>query len=162
MLVAAISTMSVTAKAQYMLEKGKAQLNAGVGLSNWGLPVYVGFDYGVHKDVSIGAEASFRSYNYGWKGSNYRVSVFGASANANYHFNSLLKIPKEWDLYAGINVGFYSWNYANDYPGNHNSGLGLGGQIGARYYFNDKIGINLEGGGGNAFNGGKLGITIKL
>jgi len=40
--------------------------------------------------------------------------------------------------------------------------LGIGGQIGGRYYFTEKFGVNLEFGGGNAYSGGKLGISIKL
>jgi hypothetical protein len=39
------------------------------------------------------------------------------------------------------------------------SGLGLGAQIGGRYFFKDNFGLNLEFGGGNALSGGKFGIT---
>jgi len=73
-----------------------------------------------------------------------------------------LNIPSPWDFYAGLNLGFYSWNSPRDYEGSHTSGLGLGGQIGGRYYFSNKVGINLEFGGGNAFSGGKFGLTIKI
>ena len=39
----------------------------------------------------------------------------------------------------------------------------LGFQIGGRYYFTNKVGINLEfGGGHNTLSGGKIGISIKL
>jgi len=40
--------------------------------------------------------------------------------------------------------------------------MGRGAQIGGRYYFTQKVGINLELGGGNAFSGGKIGLTFKL
>jgi hypothetical protein len=40
--------------------------------------------------------------------------------------------------------------------------VGLGAQIGGRYYLSDKVGLNLEFGGGNAFSGGKFGVSIKL
>jgi hypothetical protein len=73
-----------------------------------------------------------------------------------------LNIPSTWDFYAGLNLGFYYWNSRNDYPGNSRSGIGLGAQIGGRYYFTNKIGLNLELGGGNAFSGGKVGISIRL
>ena len=82
--------------------------------------------------------------------------------NGNYHFNTLLDIPTNWDFYAGLNLGFYFWNSDDDYPGTRSSGLALGGQIGGRYYFSKKFGINLEAGGANAFSGGKFGVTIKL
>jgi len=84
------------------------------------------------------------------------------SANGNYHFNSLLDIPNNWDFYAGLNLGFYIWNSSDDYPGSNTSGLGLGAQVGGRYYFNDKLGVNLEFGGGNAFSGGKVGVSVRL
>jgi outer membrane immunogenic protein len=151
-----------TLNAQCPINKGQAQLNAGFGFSSSGIPVYIGMDFGVHKDVTVGGEASFRSYNENWNGNKYRQSALGLAINGNYHFNHLLEIPLEWDFYAGANVGFYIWNSPDDYYGDTASGLGIGIQVGGRYYFNDKMGINLEFGGGNAFSGGKIGISIKL
>lgn len=148
--------------AQAPVGKGESQLNAGFGLSSWGLPVYIGLDYGVHPDISVGGELSFRSFNDDYANHTYNHSVIGISGNGNYHFNRVLEIPRNWDFYAGLNLGFYIWNSPNDYQGSHSSGLGLGGQVGGRYFFNDKIGLNLEFGGGNAFSGGKLGLTFKL
>lgn len=148
--------------AQSPIAKGGAQLNAGVGLSSWGIPLYIGMDFGIHKDVTLGFEASFRSHHERYNDYRYRHNVIGISGNVNYHFNSLLNIPPKWDFYAGLNIGFYHWNSPNDYYGDHYSGLGLGGQIGGRYYFTDRVGINLEFGGGNAFSGGKFGISIKI
>ncbi len=143
---------------QYALPKGSAQLNAGFGLEEYGLPIYIGFDYGVHKDISIGAEVSFRNYNqYGFK-----YNIIGISGNFNYHLNYLLGLSRDWDIYAGVNLGYFYYNYPDDWNSSKSSPLGLRGQLGFRYYFTPKFGINLEFGGGNAFNGGKLGATIKL
>ncbi|TNE53643.1 MAG: hypothetical protein EP338_10355 [Bacteroidetes bacterium] len=163
-IVSLVSLSACFINAQSMLGKGGKQVNAGVGLSSWGIPVYAGMDFGVHPDISVGFEGSYRSYKEHWKFDDrkYRHSIMGFSGNVNYHFNTLLNIPKEWDLYAGANIGFYVWNSSSDYPGDHTSGLGLGGQLGIRYYFNEKFGLNLEGGGGNAFSGGKFGISIIL
>ena len=141
---------------------GKSQLNLGVGISGWGVPVYIGIDYGVHKNITIGGEVSFSSYNENWKNNRYHHNITGISGNANYHFNNALEISKKWDLYAGLNLGFYVWTSPDNYDGNNNSGLGLGAQIGTRYYVSNKVGLNLEFGGGNAFTGGKFGVTIKL
>jgi outer membrane immunogenic protein len=148
--------------AQSPIDKGQVQLNAGIGLSSWGIPLYLGLDYGVHKDITIGGEISYRSFNDNWTSHNYHHSIIGISGNGNYHFNSLLNIPTNWDFYAGLNVGFYKWSSPSDYGGTHSSRLGFGGQIGGRYYFSDKFGINLEFGGVNAFTSGKLGISLKL
>jgi len=105
---------------------------------------------------------SYRSYSDKIGGTKWKHSIIGISGNGNYHFNRVLNIPSPWDFYAGLNLGFYVWSSPNDYVGSHSSGLGLGGQIGGRYYFSDNFGVNLEFGGGNAFGGGKVGITLKL
>ncbi|MFY8021667.1 MAG: outer membrane beta-barrel protein [Bacteroidia bacterium] len=164
LLLLAIALMSQSSWifAQSPLPVGKAQVNLGLGLSGWGVPFYVGIDYSAHKDITLGAEFSYRSYRENWKNAYYNHRITGFSGNANYHFNSLLKIPRNWDLYAGLNIGFYSWNSDKAYPGSYNSGLGLGAQLGGRYYLNNKLGLNLELGGGNAFSSGKFGISIKI
>ncbi|MEN9445118.1 MAG: hypothetical protein RIS47_2009 [Bacteroidota bacterium] len=149
------------AMAQSPLGKGGSQLNAGVGFSNWGLPVYVGLDFGVHPDITLGGELSFRSYGENYNKVKYNHTLIGIYGNANYHFNSILQIPRNWDLYLGLNVGFVIWNSPSDYDGSHNSGLGLGAQLGTRYYFTNRFGLNLEL-GGLGFNGGKFGISYKL
>jgi hypothetical protein len=161
-LIFVLFILTGTVYAQSPIPKGTAQLNAGVGLSSWGIPVYVGFDYGVHPDISIGGEISFRSYNENWADNKYNRTLIGISGNGNYHFNNILKIPSQWDFYAGLNLGFYIWNSPSGYEGSHSSGLGIGAQVGGRYYFSKKVAVNLELGGGNAFSGGKFGVTFKL
>lgn len=162
LLIISFLVFSSLIYAQSPVAKGETQLNAGLGLSSWGVPVYIGLDYGVHPDITVGGELSFRSYNDKYANVKYAHSVIGVSGNANYHFNRILEIPRNWDFYAGPNLGFYIWNSPSDYVGSHTSGLGLGAQVGGRYFFSDKIGINLELGGGNAFSGGKIGLTFKL
>jgi outer membrane immunogenic protein len=148
-----------TVNSQSPLGKGDYQLNAGIGLSGWGIPIYVGLDFGVYKDISVGIEGSFRSYNQSFIGTKYNSSIFGISGNGNYHFNSILDIPGKWDVYAGLNIGYFIWTSPSNYPGNGSSGLGLGAQIGGRYFFSKNFGLNLEIGGANTFSGGKFGIT---
>lgn len=142
--------------------KGRNQLNIGVGLSSWGVPIYFGIDHGVGSDFSIGGELSFRDYDEKWSGYRYSHSITGISGNANYHFNRILELNSDWDIYAGVNLGFYIWSSPDEYRGNHSSDLGLGAQIGMRYYLSRKVGLNLEFGSGNAFSGGKIGVTIKI
>jgi outer membrane immunogenic protein len=149
----------LTVNAQNSTDRGNTQLNAGVGFSGWGIPLYVGLDFGVRHDITLGLEASFRSYDK----DDYNHSIIGFSGNGNYHFNRILDIPRNWDFYAGLNLGFYIWSSPKDYPGSSLSGLGLGAQIGGRYFFSDSFGLNLEIGGNNAWNGGgKFGITYKF
>ncbi|RAW00767.1 porin family protein [Pseudochryseolinea flava] len=166
LLVGFLLVVAQVSYGQYALDKGRAQFNAGLGFSSWGVPIYAGFDYGVHQDISVGGELSYRSYRerygYGQFRARYRHSIIGIAANGNYHFNTVLDIPREWDFYAGLTLGYYIWNTGgDDYLGDEGSGLGLAAQVGGRYYFNDRFGVNLELGGGS-FSGGKFGITIKL
>jgi outer membrane immunogenic protein len=161
-VIAFIAISSMGLFAQSPVGKGGKQLNAGVGLSEWGIPVYVGLDFGVHQDITVGIEGSFRSYKDDWHNNHYRHTIFGFSGNGNYHFNRILNIPKAWDFYAGLNLGFYLWHSSPDDYDRDYSPLGLSAQIGGRYYFNNNFGLNLEFGGGNAFSGGKFGISYKF
>lgn len=154
--------ISFATLAQSPLPVGRNQLNTGIGLSEWGVPFYLGIDHSVHKDITLGGEFSYRSYREKWNSYYYRHNIMGFSGNGNYHFNSIFNIRRNWDFYLGLNVGFYVWSSPSDYTGSHSSGLGLGAQVGGRYYFSDKVGLNLEIGSGNAFSGGKLGLTFKL
>ncbi len=158
------SMLSVIAILSYSqsLPKGQSQLNLGVGFSDWGVPVYIGFDHSVSNDITLGLELSYRGYTERYNGNDYNHSVTSFSGNGNYHFNRVLEIPSNFDFYAGLNLGFYVFSSPAGYPGTHSSGLGLGAQIGGRYFFSKKTGLNLEFGGGNAFSGGKFGLTFKL
>jgi outer membrane immunogenic protein len=143
-------------------QKGASQLNLGVGFSNWGVPVYLGFDHRVSNDISLGLELSYRGYSERYNGNDYNHNITTFSGNGNYHFNRVMDIPSNFDFYAGLNIGFYIWSSPNNYDGTHNSGLGLGAQVGGRYFFSKNAGLNLEFGGGNAFSCGKFGLTFKL
>jgi outer membrane immunogenic protein len=159
-LLLVISTTVATAQAPVSV--GQFQLNLGLGLSNHGIPIAAGLDYGLFEDVTVGGEISYRNRSYTTLGIKHNSTVTGFSANANYHFNTLLSIPSPWNFYAGLNVGFYVWSHDENFKNNNNSGLGLGLQIGGRYYFTDKLGVLLEFGGGNVLSGGKIGISIRL
>jgi outer membrane immunogenic protein len=157
LLLSVISLFTVSA--QSPLQKGRVQLNTGVGFSGWGVPVYFGMDFGVSRDFTLGFEGSFRNYKENYSETKYQSTILGISGNGNYHFNRIMNIPSNWDFYAGLNVGFYVWSSPYGYPGEGDSGVGLGAQIGGRYFITDHFGLNLEFGGGNAFSGGKFGIT---
>ncbi len=136
--------MIPAAFAQNPVGLGGKQFNVGISPNQIAVvPIYFGLDYGVHEDITVGGEGVLVLNPF----------VFGARVHANYHFNTLLEIPIEWDFYAGLNLGFY---FASGVP------IILGGQVGGRYYFNYKFGVNLEFTGGTNIYGAKLGISMKL
>ncbi|MDR6845179.1 outer membrane beta-barrel protein [Flavobacterium granuli] len=169
-LMFAIGILSTGAFAQAPLEEGRTQLNAGLGLSGWGVPVYFGLDYGIAKDWTLGGQLSFQTDEDPYHNSNnnntyyYDNSVVGIGANGNYHFNRILDMPSKFDFYAGASLTYYIWDYDDYGSGAHpdNDALGLGLQVGGRYFFTDKFGINLELGGNTGTSGAKFGVTFKL
>jgi outer membrane protein W len=161
-------TLAATAGyAQGTLGKGGKQLNAGLGFSSWGTPVYVGVDFGVHEAITVGPRISYRKYDDNFGGFKYSQTLTVISFNGNYHFNQLLQLPGPWDVYAGLTLGYYIWSDAefenNGINGEagEGSGLGLELQVGGRYFFSDNFGVNLELGGGTG-SGGSIGITYKF
>ncbi|WP_348798169.1 hypothetical protein [Flavobacterium adhaerens] len=153
--------------AQAPLEEGGVQLNGGIGFTEWGFaPFYFGIDYGLVRDVTIGAQVSYLTTNnddYYLGDHNYNHnSAVGIGANGNYHFNRILDIPSKFDFYAGANVTGYIWNYDNkDYHRDYDS-FNVGLQVGGRVFFNDNFGLNLELSGGSTVSGAKFGVTFKL
>ncbi len=154
--------------AQSRITKDEMQINAGFGFSNTGLPVYAGLDYAIHQDITIGGQLIYKHYKDKFKfeeiSYKYNLNMFGLLINANYHFNTLIHIPDPWDVYAGINIGYVTVSSSGDYHGNISSSTGLSFQIGARYFFSEQWGVNLELMGGNDVvgSGGRIGITYKL
>ena len=166
---------TATASAQG-LGQNKFQINGGVGLSGWGVPVYLGFDYGIARDFTIGVEASYRSKKESVDFLENKYSFIGIGVNGNYYFNRLLKLPREFDVYAGATLVYFNVSNSQTYSGpsilrehilsNYSSiassGLGYGFQVGGRYFFTKNLGVNLEFGGGSFAVGGKLGLTYRF
>jgi hypothetical protein len=140
-------TISTHVFAQSPIGDGGKQLNMGVGLYSNSIPLYIGMDFGVHEDITVGPQF----------GLDLEFNYFTISGRGDYHFNSLMGIPRDWDFYAGLNLGFAA-NIGND----SFSGLDLGLQIGGRYYWNSNWGINLEFGGGSNVSGGRFGVSKRF
>ena len=167
-----------TASAQATLDKGALQLNAKLGFSGWGVPITVGVDYGIADDITVGGELSYRSYKTTGityvteqvgifrmevpRSTDYRHSIFGILANGNYHFNRLFKLPSQVGVYAGLSLGYFIASSPSGYTGSSYSPFGYSVQTGARYFFNDKFGVNVEIAGGLVGGEFKAGVTYKL
>lgn len=134
--------------AQYPLNEGKVQLNTGVSFGYSNAPIYLGFDYALQTDVTIGGQLNFHK------------NATGIIANANYHLNELLKLDKNINLYGGVNLGLYMIKSNGNTSSSSN--LNFGGQIGGRYKLSSSIGLNAELGIGNSISDGKIGLSAIL
>ena len=136
----------IFAQGQAPLSRGQSQVNFGIGYDNWlGVPIYGSYDYAVHDDVTIGGRLAF---DLGGFDGMYIV------AKADYHWNRLMGIPSQWDVYTGANLG-------GDIAFHGNSGFRFHVDVGGRYFFSDKWGVNFELGGATSF-GVLFGMTVKL
>ncbi len=161
-------------KAQNFKEGG-IDLNLGLGTTTsiGFIPVYFGGNYMIKDFLSAGAEVQFRldNYNYGYSGISYDYhrTGFALITRGDYHFNDLLKLPEEFDVYAGVDLGFaiygdfksndfdYEWNDTNNFY------FVFGPHAGGRWMFADKFGLNAEF-GGRSGDGAyfKVGITYVI
>ncbi|UZR94230.1 hypothetical protein [Chondrinema litorale] len=162
-------TLSNNAQAQYNpYDNGSNIVTIGVGASGWGVPIYASLEIPVADNITAGGILSYQSYSNRYSTFKYRHTIFGIGVLGNYHFNELLQISDEWDVYAGLTLGYYIWNSkydgsgsSVDYSGPESSGIGLGAQLGGRYFFKDNLAVNVEVGGGyTALSNGKVGLSI--
>ncbi len=159
-LLALAMSASVTGFSQSPIGKGGKQVNFGVGLYSGAIPLYVGMDFGVHPDITLGPQVGF----------DLNLEYLTVAGRGDYHFNTIMSIPDNWDFYAGLNVGFIAFfednidedhNHDHNHNHDHTSGVDLGLQIGGRYYWSD-WGINLEFGGGNNLSGARFGLSKRF
>ncbi len=160
-----IALYSTNSFAQFNPYSDEAKLlTAGLGISSWGIPLFVRYEHPVADNITVGGVLSYQSKGYGDSSYKWRISYFGISARGSYHFNELLNVNYSWDLYAGVSAGYYFGNVSGDDFNNITAGggFGLGVHVGARYFINEKIAINVDAGGGSLFGGGTIGVTFML
>ncbi len=140
-LVLVFSMLLTTATISAQAWNGKGDQKVQIGLSAWGNGTGITgtYDYGISEVVSLGAGANIYFSDYK-EDSNF--FVFG---RANFHLQEALNLPSQWDIYPGVDLGLLGNTF------------GLGAHIGARYYFNDRIGAFAEIG-----NNGSIGVSINL
>ena len=123
---------------------GKGDQKVQIGLSPWGYGTGITgtYDYGLGEILSVGGGANiyFSDYKDNDKSNNF--FIFG---RLNAHLQEVLGLDSKWDVYPGVDLGVIGNTF------------GLGAHIGARYFFNDKLGAFVEIG-----NNGSLGVSINL
>lgn len=155
------------------VEEGDSMINIGVGLSptfysgdgfEAGLPpIEASYEYMLKEKISVGGFAGFSTaefratgFDFGYDYTYILVGVLG-----NYHFTN----SDKFNAYAGIKLGYTNVSVKEvGTAGNgfvaDGSGILYGGQLGARYWVSESIGINAELGYGISLL--RTGITFKL
>lgn len=121
-------------------------LNAGLGFDSNGLPIYGSMDFGFRGDFNLGVGASLAI-----GGDN--GGALGLGGFTQWYADDLLEIPDDFDTYAGGGLFLYL---------DDGTDLDLNLFIGGRYYFDPKIAINLELGGGTVRSGGRIGVSWRF
>ncbi|MCW3160844.1 DUF6646 family protein [Chryseobacterium oryctis] len=131
-----------TANAQAWTGKGDQKIQLGLNAWGYGTGVTGTYDYGLNKLLSIGG--GLNAYFDGYKNNDKdnKVFIFG---RLNFHLQDALNLPSKWDIYPGVDLGVLGKEF------------GIGAHIGARYYFNDKVGVFAEVG-----NNGSIGVSFNL
>ncbi|WP_299178302.1 DUF6646 family protein [uncultured Chryseobacterium sp.] len=134
--------LGTAANAQAWTGKGDQKIQLGLNAWGYGTGVTGTYDYGLNKLLSIGA--GLNAYFDGYKDNDKdnRVFVFG---RLNFHLQEALELPEKWDIYPGVDLGVLGKDF------------GIGAHIGARYFFNDKVGVFAEVG-----NNGSIGVSFNL
>lgn len=170
MLVAAALFSAASEKAFAQFEKGDKLLNAGINLGGTygggGVGVGASFEGGVHDFISVGGQADFVTWNYGYVGYKWRYNFFTIAARGSYHYGKHFLKLDNLDLYAGPALGYRvsSFSDPDGWSGIYNDGYGsgvfFGVFAGARYYFKPNMGVFAEVG----YNASplKAGIAFKF
>jgi hypothetical protein len=186
-LFALVAAVVVAFSANAQIAKGDVVVTAGVGLGNtvYGsgfdnalLPINLEGEFGVAEELfgvsglslGVGPAISYtqakQDYSYLVKGAGYKYSSILVGAKGYFHYN-LFNVDK-LDTYAALTLGWnvasakaYGWGEYSDLM----TAVSAGGfyyafAIGARYWFTDAIGANLEAGYGLSFL--KAGVTFKF
>ena len=144
-----VTVLVLTCVSFFALGQGESALSKDGKQWNFGLPGYVGLDFAVHDMVTVGPKIVYELFN--------NNNTFKAGVVGDFHFNQLIGIPSNFDFYAGVSAG---WRFKSD-DNKGTDGFDIGGQVGGRWFWSDKWGLNLEF-GFSGFVGGGLGVTMRM
>ncbi|KAA5542508.1 hypothetical protein [Adhaeribacter rhizoryzae] len=148
-------------------------VNAGIGLGVYnagGLPIGASVEVGIKDNIAVGGFVDYARYGRNWGGYRWSYNFLYFGARGSYHLGDLLKelgmSEDKFDPYAGLSLGIRTASYKDNvgienYDSPYSSAsVFLGGHVGTRYYFSDKIGGFGEVGYG--VSALRLGVTFKL
>ena len=156
--------------------KGFKEFDFGIGTGfnySGGLPLYLGFDLGLSDPFTLGPRVVYRTYtlsttSFGGVNLKTTSNFINIGLRGNYHYSTHIQdLPPNLDLYGGLGLYLAVANVSvtedltNTTTNTSSSNAQLNIQLGARWYFTDKWGVNLEFTGGN-LSGADIGLSYKL
>jgi hypothetical protein len=169
-LLLAMLVMACTqSMAQRSFNAGDKAVNLGLGL--FGLGVNASAEYGIQKNLGVGAYFSYERVSSGLLGAiagvSYGYNEFHVGARATYHLGELLKLKEDKiDFYVagGAGVNIYRDSYDSYFNGVYVAKSYLYPQIhlrvGGRYFLTNKTAAWVETGTAGSWLQG--GIAFKL
>ncbi len=157
--------------------KGLRQINFGLELEGYGLPVYAGMDFGVGEMITIGPRLVYQTSadTYSNNGNKFytRNSVFVPSFRGDYHFSGHIEgLPNGLDFYGGLSLGVFTYRGTSKYTDRNGDvfmqetkkyeDAKLWIQLGGRYYFSSNWGVQLEFATLGNEGSGSIGFTYKF
>ena len=173
-----ILTLFIYGISNAQIEQGNSLINVGVGFGvtftstggdykNTIPPVQASYEYAVADKFTVGAfvgyaASEFRASDiFGGEEFGFDYTYFLGGALGNWQFVN----NESFNAYLGAKLGYVS--ITADQVGDSSfgfsaeaSGIVLGGHIGARYFFSDAIGVNLEAGYGVSYL--TAGLTFRF
>jgi hypothetical protein len=142
-------------------------VNVGLGMSNRGLPIFIGLEQSLDDHISAGLLASYRSYREGGASGTWQHQFVGIGAQGHYHFTEI--VPPPFDFFAGLTLAWYTHNFRwvggavepFSYTGNVVGGLQLAAHLGGRYTYKDWT-FFTQLTGGSLLSGYTFGLSIPL
>lgn len=164
LLLVFFAGMIFSARAQYPLEQGRLQVNLGTGYTNQGIPAYLGADFGIAENLSLGVDGSYRFFNENFGNIMYKHSIITVLGNVNFHFNKMFKLRDHTstDLYGGFSGGYVMAESPALYNGGVETSAVFGAQFGYRMFFNEKLCLDLQVNAMSTYMGARIGLTILL
>lgn len=148
-------------------------INAGLGLGSYGvggIPIGASVEIGIKNNIAVGGFFDYSQWARKWNGYKWSYNFLYFGGRASYHLGDLLKElgmdEGKLDPYAGLSLGIRTASYKDNaayenYVSPYNSArVFLGGHVGTRYFFSNRVGGFGEIGYG--VTALRLGVTVKL
>lgn len=160
-IVLCIACCTVSTQAQYFYKHSAFLINAGSGVSNIGIPIYIGGEYGEY-----GITNSSYALEFMYCPELYPDEIINASKSEcpdltiSYRYHLLINTRKNkiaHDLYLGISACFFVFQDRS----NNEESFVYGPHLGYRYFFEKKIAMNFEVALRGSFLVSKIGVSYS-